>query len=119
DASCLNLYKPLKPRVMGFSKALIDRGGFHFADKLGPQNDNPWLMLEQKAEDKTIPAIIDANTAQWILKVKLGDTIEINDFEGKPKKLRIVGLLSESIFQSEILVSEANFLTLFPRQEGF
>ena len=33
-------------------------------------------------------------------------------------KLRIVGLLAESIFQSEILVSEANFLKLYPQQTG-
>ena len=30
DASCLNLYKTLKPRVMGLSKEFIQRGGFHF-----------------------------------------------------------------------------------------
>ncbi len=121
DASCLNLYKPLKPRVMGISKALIERGGFHFGGSKAETEEeekNPWLLLDGKT-DKGIPAIIDANTAQWILKVSVGDTFEINDYEGKPVKLRIVGLLGESIFQSEILVSEANFLKLFPRQEGF
>src|SRR5439155_10787137 len=30
DASCLNLYKPLKPRVVGVSPAMITRGGFRF-----------------------------------------------------------------------------------------
>jgi ABC-type antimicrobial peptide transport system permease subunit len=129
DASCLNLYKPLKPRVMGVSKALVERGGFHFdasEAQSAAEKTNPWLLLQDDDDDDdsddgddSIPAIIDANTAQWILKVKLGDTVEINNDEGKPVKLRIVGLLSESIFQSEILVSEANFLTLFPRQEGF
>jgi putative ABC transport system permease protein len=123
DASCLNLYKPLKPRVMAFSKALIDRGGFHFAES-SALNDadkkNPWqLLLQLKDNDDIIPAIIDANTAQWILKLRTGDTYEINNDEGKPVKLRIVGLLQESIFQGEVLVSEANFLRLFPRQEGF
>lgn len=126
DASCLNLYKPLKPRVMGVSKALIERGAFHFADSKATtpaEKQNPWLLLAAKgpggAGDDAIPAIIDANTAQWILKVNLGGTIDINNDEGKPVKLRIVGLLQESIFQSEVLVSEANFLRLFPRQEGF
>src|SRR5205085_5938699 len=33
--------------------------------------------------------------------------------------LRIVGLLQESIFQSELVMSEENFLKLYPRQEGF
>src|SRR5205814_5157970 len=34
-------------------------------------------------------------------------------------KLRIVGLLQDSVFQSELLMSEANFLKLFPGQEGY
>jgi putative ABC transport system permease protein len=34
-------------------------------------------------------------------------------------KLKIVGLLSDSIFQSELVLAESNFLRLFPRQEGF
>jgi putative ABC transport system permease protein len=75
--------------------------------------------LHQKSAQEPIPAIIDANTAQWILKTSLGDVIEVNNDEGKPVKLRIVALLQESIFQSEILISEANFLKLYPRQSGF
>ncbi|MSQ95812.1 MAG: FtsX-like permease family protein [Gemmataceae bacterium] len=121
DASCLGLYKPLKPRVMGVSKALIERGGFHFATSQAQddaQKANPWLLLQSKT-DGTIPAIIDANTAQWILKVGVGDTIDVNDGDGTPVKLRIVALLHESIFQSEVLIAEEHFLTLFPRQEGF
>jgi ABC-type antimicrobial peptide transport system permease subunit len=34
-------------------------------------------------------------------------------------KLRIVGALSDSIFQSELLMSEKNFLRLFPSEEGY
>jgi putative ABC transport system permease protein len=33
--------------------------------------------------------------------------------------LRIVGALADSVFQSELLVSDAQFVRLFPRQEGF
>lgn len=120
DASCLNLYRPLQPRVMSFSKALIDRGGFHFAAseaQTDAEKANPWLLLEKEAKD-VIPAVIDANTAQWILKVGVGETIDVNDEKGDKIRLRIVGTLHESIFQSEVLVSEANFLKLFPRQEG-
>jgi ABC-type lipoprotein release transport system permease subunit len=121
DASCLNLYKPLQPRVMAFSDALIERGGFHFADSIAKtkeEKDNPWLLLRGQT-DEALPAIIDANTAQWILNVNLGDTIAMKNADGALVKLRIVGLLQESMFQSEVLVSEANFLKLYPRQEGF
>src|SRR5207302_732896 len=34
-------------------------------------------------------------------------------------QLRIVALLQDSVFQSELLLSEAHFLDLFPRQEGY
>jgi putative ABC transport system permease protein len=121
DASCLNLYKPLKPRVMGVSNALVKRGGFAFGPTLAESAEekaNPWLLLQRKTDD-AIPAIIDANTAQWILKVALGETMEVNNDEGRPVKLRIVALLQESIFQSEVLIAEKQFLTLYPRQQGF
>src|SRR5262249_9691961 len=61
----------------------------------------------------------DANTAHWILKVKLGGIVEVADAAGVMVKLRLVGLLHESIFQSELLVSEEHFLEMLPRQEGY
>src|SRR5205814_1093623 len=48
DASCLNLYKPLKPRVMGVSSEIINRGGFHFGPTAAQSEEekaNPWLLL--------------------------------------------------------------------------
>jgi hypothetical protein len=122
DASCLNLYKPQKPRVLGVPDSLIQKGRFAFAKSLAKtdeENANPWLLLSKDSNDGTVPAIVDANSAEWILKVGLGDTMETKDTAGKTVKLRIVGLLHESMFQSEVLVSEASFLKMFPGQEGF
>ncbi|MBI3409849.1 MAG: ABC transporter permease [Planctomycetes bacterium] len=122
DASCLNLYQPLRPKILGIGHRLIERGGFHFSASLATDQDekeNPWRLLEKPTGDDTIPAIIDANSAQWILKVPLGGIYSVTDENGEKKNLRIVALLAESIFQSEILISEANFLKLYPRQEGY
>jgi putative ABC transport system permease protein len=33
DASCLNLYRPRRPRILGLPKNFIDRGGFSWADR--------------------------------------------------------------------------------------
>lgn len=122
DASCLNLYQPLRPKILGVGQRQIDRGGFRFSASLAadePEKKNPWLLLEKPSDDDSIPAIVDANSAQWILKVPLGGVYPITDENGNPRNLKIVGLLGESIFQSEILIAEANFLKLYPRQEGF
>jgi putative ABC transport system permease protein len=123
DASCLNLYQPLKPRILGVPAQLLREGRFHFAASQAEGTDekiNPWLLLEKRAdEDDAIPAILDANTAQWILKVALGETLDVADDQGDKVKLRVLALLQESIFQGEVLIAESAFLRLFPRQEGF
>lgn len=123
DASCLNLYQPLKPRILGMPTSLLQEGRFHFAAsqaKSEEEKENPWLLLEKRGtNDDAVPAIIDATTAEWTLKVKLGETLNVADDKGDTVKLRIVALLQESIFQGEVLIAEREFLRLFPRQEGF
>lgn len=118
DASCLNLYQPGRPRVMAAPSTMIERGGFRFAASEGP-SDNPWRLLETPREDGEIPAIVEAHTAQWMLKSGLGGTISIPDDQGREVRLRIVALLQDSPFQGELFVSSADFRRLFPRQEGF
>ena len=50
--------------------------------------------------------------------LKLGDDFVLNRETG-PVRLRLVGALSDSIFQSELVMAEKNFLRLFPEQEGY
>ncbi len=115
DASCLNLYQPRQPRIVGVPRKLIDRGGFNW----GPQEGEGWQLLLQRREDDAIPAVGEANTVKWQLKSGLGKEITLRDGRGQLKRLRIVGLLQDSVFQSELLIADDNFLKLFPRQEGF
>lgn len=122
DASCLNLYQPNRPRVVGVPQMLIERGGFSFQATEAHTKDlkeNPWRLLNELLDDGTIPAFGEANTVQWMLKSGLAKTVEIKNERGEPVRLRIVGLLHDSVFQSELLVSEANFLRLYPGQEGY
>jgi ABC-type lipoprotein release transport system permease subunit len=121
DASCLNLYQPRQPRLLGVTHGLIDRGGFQFKSTEARSPDeiaNPWLLLEQSWDD-AIPVFGEANTVEWMLHKGLGQTLDITNEQGVKKALRFVGLLEDSIFQSELLLSEANFLKLYPRQEGY
>jgi ABC-type lipoprotein release transport system permease subunit len=118
DASCLNLYQPLKPRILGVPPALRKEGRFRFGGSLaGAGEPNPWKLLQPARGPGPVPAMLDANSAQWILKKKLGETLTITE-DARSAELRVVGLLQESIFQGEILIAEEDFLHLFPRREG-
>lgn len=119
DASCLNLYRPQKPRILGVPPAQIERGGFAFQETLEGVAANPWRALELEAEPDVIPAIGDYNSVRWILHLGLGQDFVMKNEFGEEIRLRFVALLQSSIFQSEILISEENFVKHFPRQSGY
>jgi ABC-type antimicrobial peptide transport system permease subunit len=116
DASCLNLYKPRTPRLLGVPASLIQRGGFAFDATLKP-TDNPWTLLQ--SAEVPYACFGESNTVTWMLQRGLGSEITVPDFTGAEQRLQIAGLLHDSVFQSSLLVSEANFLRLFPDHEGY
>lgn len=118
DASCLNLYKPEKPRVLGVPANFVSRGGFSFQSS-EIESENPWELLNQPLENGIIPAIGDANSVQWILHSGLGQDYQITTVSGKTITFRFVALLNTSIFQSEILIAEHSFQKLFPEIAGY
>ena len=80
DASCNNLYAPEQPTVMGVPSEFIRRGGFRIKQLLDRTDGrNPWLALESRLDGGAVPAMVDANSAQWILKKKLGDELVLDD----------------------------------------
>lgn len=97
DISCLNLFRPTRPRLLGVPPALA---GFE--------------PLRQDLGPDVIPAVADASSATWILKLGIGDELRLQDEAGRPVRLRLVGLLQRSLFQSEMLVPEAALLRHFP-----
>jgi hypothetical protein len=129
DASCLNLYRPSKPTLLGAPPEMIRRGGFAFQSTIAAtgstiagneaEQANPWLLLEEKTADGAIPVFGDANSVQWILHLGLGQELEIRDEQGEARRLVIAGTLSRSIFQSQLILSEKHFLELFPSQGGY
>jgi hypothetical protein len=122
DTSCLNLYVPQEPRVMGVPSSLAESGRFAFAKSLAidaAQRKNPWLLLDARLPDGAIPAIGDANTIQYILHRSVGDDVVVHGTSGQTLKLRLVGALRDSIFQSALLISDSNFRRSFPSRQGF
>lgn len=121
DASCLNLYQPTEPTFLGAPPELIARGGFAFAASLAESSAeiaNPWQLLESR-RDGAIPVFGDQNSVMWILHKQLGDTLEITDDRGQTQTLVIAGVLTRSLFQSELVMSAEHFRELFPDRGGY
>ncbi len=130
DTSCLNLYQPRNPRILGLSRELIESNRFAFQSSLAKteaEKNNPWLLLNQEVIESSsnqnpqpvIPVAADANSLTYVLHLKLGDEIALNAGDGTPVRLRIVAALADSIFQGELLMAETNFIRLFPDQAGY
>lgn len=115
DASCLNLSKPLAPRILGATSALIRRGGFTVTTQPETRG-NPWNLLAQATSGGETPVFGDSETVEWILKSGPGQKLNVPDESGRPLGLRFQGLISSSIFASDLLISESEFRRAFPSQ---
>ncbi|HEY3393851.1 MAG TPA: ABC transporter permease, partial [Lacipirellulaceae bacterium] len=134
DASCLNLYRPTQPRVLGVPNEFIERGGFAWSatqNSASPadgatkhSSHNPWALLNAdlgraEAGGPIVPVVLDASTAVYSLHLGgVGDRLTIRDAAGAPVTLEVVGLLKNSVLQGNLLVSEQSFLQMFPGTGG-
>lgn len=122
DTSCLNLYQPRDPRILAPTADFTASGRFSFQSSMATETDekaNPWLLLDREERDGAIPVIADANSLTYVLHLSVGDEFILNRGSGPAAKLRIVAALADSIFQGELLMSERNFIRLFPETEGY
>ncbi len=122
DASCLNLYRPQNPRVLAPAGDFLERGGFTFGETLAltpEEKANPWLLLNRELTDGAVPVLGDANSMAYVLHLGLGEDFLLRREGETPLRLRLVGVLRDSIFQSELLMGEENFLRHFPEVSGF
>lgn len=122
EASCLNLNRSQKPRLLGVTpESLAARGSFTFAtvDNNGV-GGNPWLLLKSKGgEDNVVPAIGDQASILWAMGKKVGDTLDYVDERGRAFKVKIVGAVANSILQGNLLIDEAAFVERFPSETGY
>jgi ABC-type antimicrobial peptide transport system permease subunit len=119
NASCLNLYKTQLPTILGVSERMIDRGGFKF---VGAKEPNPWTLLRGRSERDGVPVypvLGDMNSLQYSLKKGVGDVIAVPDDAHPEYLLQIAGMFDGSIFQGVLLMSEENFLRLYPEHVGY
>ncbi|RKD89974.1 ABC transporter permease [Mangrovibacterium diazotrophicum] len=120
DASCLNLNRVHRPRVLGFDPAEFnERNAFTFASTSEElDGSHPWLTLKHKLKNGAIPAIADASVIQWSLGKAVGDTLVYQNESGQSITLQLVGGLANSVFQGNILIGDSLFRANFPSVSG-
>ncbi len=121
DASCLNLNRAQMPRLLGVqSEQLQKRSAFGFSKVVeGADKENAWELLDRNLGENVVPAIGDYATVVWALGKSVGDEIEYTDEKGRQFRLRLVGLLNNTILQGSLLISEKEFVRRFPSDEGY
>jgi len=128
DATCLNLYKPREPRILGVPQELVARGGFvvtAWTDLTQAEAENPWLLLERdlgQDEDgvSLVPVFCDAATATYLLHLtRRHPTLDVATDRGQSVRLKVVGVFPRSIFQGDLLTSEQSLLEHFPDTSGY
>ena len=125
DASCLSLYRPRQPRVLGLPGWTADEASFAWA-AVDEGLSDPWSALDEdlgtdQQGKGIIPVVLDMNTAIYSLHLLggVGSRLGIEDGFGQPVTLEVAGLLKNSVLQGDVLMSEANFLRIFPQTAGY
>ena len=135
DASCLNLYQTKVPTILGVPKSLIDEHRFAFASGSWKALERPSLAPDEirvnqtsskeqthtaaERHEEPIPVLGDMNTLMFSLHKSVGATISIPNEEEPQHQLVVKGMFQDSIFQGVLVMSEENFLKVFPEQKGF
>jgi ABC-type antimicrobial peptide transport system permease subunit len=121
EASCRNLHRAQHPRIMGAKESFLQRGGFQFVASIRPEKEQSWLahLSHKVGNDEIIPAVCDIQSLTWALGKNVGDVLEIPDAKGRLRKIQIVGAIASSILQGSLIVSELDFVKLFPDESGY
>ncbi|MBS3820490.1 MAG: ABC transporter permease [Phycisphaerae bacterium] len=124
EASCLNLNRAQRPRILGVDGDDLDR---HVAFDVASQLDlsaSGWSMLRPEADSlhrprPRVPAIADEPTLTWALGKTLGETVTIMDDRGRSADLVFVAAIASSILQGSVIIDKQAFVDLFPDEAGW
>jgi len=117
DASCLNLYQTVQPRILGTRDAERVLGGFAWGAG-GPELNRD--LGTNSAGQPVVPVVLDVATAVYSLHLSgsVGDRLTVRDGAGRDATLEVVGLMKNSVLQGDLVVSDAHFRRLFPGDSG-
>lgn len=118
DASCLNLARPSRPRLLGVDPdELARRRAFSFAATI-EEVESPWTLLSAERADGAIPAIGDTTSLTWQLKKGIGDRIEYRDEHGRTFEVVIVAALADTVLQGDLIIATEHFEERYPTEGG-
>jgi hypothetical protein len=119
DASCFNLNRAQTPSLLGLQPEQI-QNAFRFTDTIEDfPKEKGWELLNRNLGEDVVPAIGDNATIVWALGKSVGDDIEYTDEKGRKFRLRIVGMLKNSILQGNLIIAENKFVEHFPSEDGY
>ena len=121
DASCLNLNRAQMPQLLALQPdKLQERGSFAFIETIESVEGNMlWDLLNENLGDNVVPAVGDYATMYWALGKSVGDELDYVDEKGVKFRLRLVGMLKNSILQGSLVISEDEFIKRFPSEDGY
>ncbi|MFH1718356.1 MAG: ABC transporter permease [Planctomycetota bacterium] len=121
DASCFNLNRAQRPRLLGVQPGRLSaRGSFRFTSvEATAGGENGWDLLDGHEDQDVVPAVGDYATIKWAMGKSLGDEIEYSDEKGRTFRVRLVGMLENSILQGSLLIAEDQFVRRFPSEDGY
>jgi ABC-type antimicrobial peptide transport system permease subunit len=118
------------PQLLGLQpEQLQKRGSFTFTKTIKTQDtrlktqdkrpESGWDLLDENLGNNVVPAIGDYATVYWALGKSVGDELDYIDEKGRGFRLRLVGMLKNSILQGSLLISEDEFIKRFPSEDGY
>ncbi len=122
DAGCGNLGRAQEPRLLGVDpEVLRARGAFTFLKVLpgSPlKGGEPWSLLTVDYGADVVPAVADETTLMWGLGKAVGDELTAVDESGHSFRLRVVGMLENSILQGSFVIAEEALARRYPSIAG-
>ncbi len=120
DASCLNLNRISRPRLIGFEPEVFQhRKAFSFVAQTDDfPADSLWMALNAVTTEGFVPAIADQTVIKWGLGKNVGDTLVYSNEKGERLVLKLIGGLANSIFQGNVLIGASHFASNFPSVSG-
>ncbi|MDD4636362.1 MAG: ABC transporter permease [Bacteroidales bacterium] len=118
DASCLNLNKVTTSTVLGVDMNELSGSDFQIEQSIYPTERKAFFDRMQSRNDSVYPALVDATVLTWGLGLTLGDTLYYERDNGQRVAIQLVGTISNSIFQGNILIDRTLFGEIWKETTG-